>query len=65
VIRTRQGAIMFFLQEATPNTSAYMIAGYVIFLVVMVIYLASLFIRSRNLRQDLQVLEELEKDQNK
>ena len=56
---------MFFLQEATPNTSVYMIAGYVIFLVVMVIYLASLSIRSRNLRQDLQMLEEMEKDQNK
>jgi hypothetical protein len=54
---------MFFFQEATPNTSAYMIAGYAIFFAVMVIYLASLSIRWRNLNQDLRMLEEMEKEQ--
>ncbi|HEY5902846.1 MAG: hypothetical protein ACM3QS_02495 [Bacteroidota bacterium] len=56
---------MFFLQEPPPNTSGYMIAGYVIFFVVMAIYLASLFIRWRNLDQDLRMLEEMEKEQDR
>jgi hypothetical protein len=46
-----------FIQDTTPDTSAYMIAGYAIFFVLMLIYLASLFIRSRNLNADLTVLE--------
>ncbi|MGE5249573.1 MAG: hypothetical protein ACM3QS_05110 [Bacteroidota bacterium] len=54
---------MFFLQEPPPNTSAYMIAGYAIFFVVMIIYLASLVIRWRNLNQDLRMLEDMEKEQ--
>ena len=45
----------------TPDTTNYMILGYVVFSVVMAVYLASLFIRFRNLKQDLEVLEELEK----
>jgi hypothetical protein len=56
---------MYFLQEPPPNTSGYMIAGYVIFFVVMAVYLASLFIRWRNLNQDLRMLEELEKEQDR
>ena len=56
---------MFFLQEPPPDTTGYMIAGYVIFFVVMAIYLASLFIRWRNLNQDLRMLEELEKEQDR
>jgi hypothetical protein len=44
----------------TPETTDYMILGYVVFTVVMAIYLASLYIRFRNLKQDLEVLEELE-----
>lgn len=45
----------------TPDTTNYMILGYAVFSVVMAVYLASLFIRFRNLKQDLEVLEELEK----
>jgi type II secretory pathway component PulM len=37
-----------------------MIAGYVIFFVVALIYLASFFIRERNLRRDLETLKTLE-----
>jgi hypothetical protein len=48
-----------FLQDITPDTSAYMIAGYAIFFVLLIIYLASLYIRSRNLNQDLTVLESM------
>ena len=50
-----------FIQEATPNTSAYMIAGYVIAFLVMGLYAASIYLRSRNLRQDMSMLEEMEK----
>jgi hypothetical protein len=55
---------MFFFQDPTPDTSTYMIAGYAIFFVVTLIYLASLSIRWRNLRQDLETLRDLEKDQD-
>ncbi|MFZ5880600.1 MAG: hypothetical protein ACOY0R_14630 [Chloroflexota bacterium] len=49
---------MFF--DPIPDTSNYMIAGYVISFLVMGIYVASLYIRTRNLRQEEQILEELE-----
>jgi hypothetical protein len=52
---------MYFLQEITPNTSAYMIAGYVVIFGVILIYLTSLAIRRRNLKQDLEMLEELDR----
>ncbi len=48
-----------FIQDTTPDTSAYMIAGYSIFFVLMLIYLVSLFIRSRNLTEDLTILESM------
>jgi hypothetical protein len=47
-------------QEATPNTINYMILGYAVIFTVMAIYLVSLAIRQRNLRQDLDLLKELE-----
>lgn len=50
-----------FFQEATPDTSGYMIAGYVISFVVMGLYVASLYLRRRNLKQDMTILEEMEK----
>jgi hypothetical protein len=49
-----------FFQEATPDTSGYMIAGYVIAFVVMGLYVASLYLRSRNLKQDMSILEEMD-----
>jgi hypothetical protein len=53
---------MFFLQEAMPDTSGYMIAGYAVAFIVMGLYVFSLYLRHRNLQQDLKVLEEMEKD---
>ena len=50
-----------FFQEATPDTSGYMIAGYVIAFLVMALYVASIYLRSRNLKQDMTTLQELEK----
>ncbi len=41
-----------------PDTSAYMIGGYLLFFVVLGIYLLSLGLRWRNLQQELEILEE-------
>jgi len=49
-----------FFQDATPNTSGYMIAGYVIAFVVMGLYVLSLYLRSRSLKQDMSMLEEMD-----
>lgn len=51
-----------FFQDTPPDTSAYMIAGYTVFTVVVAIYLFSLFVRSRNLHRDLTTLESLEQE---
>jgi len=48
-----------FLQT-TPDTSGYMIAGYAVAFIVMALYIASMAMRSRNLNQDLSMLEEME-----
>ena len=52
-----------FFQEVPPDTSVYMIAGYGIFFAVTAIYVASLFIRTRNLFRDLETLKEAEDEQ--
>ena len=49
------------LQEATPNTSGFMIAGYAVAFIVMFLYVLSIYVRSRNLNQDLSLLEEMDK----
>ncbi len=49
-----------FLQDPTPDTSGYMIAGYAVFFIVSAIYLLSLTIRNRSLRRDLETLEQLD-----
>jgi hypothetical protein len=48
-------------QTTTPDTSGYMVLGYAVLFVVLTIYLISLVIRNRNLNQDADMLEELEK----
>jgi len=50
-----------FFQESTPDTSGYMIAGYAIAFIVMGLYVASLYLRKRNLDQDVTMLEEMDK----
>ena len=49
------------LQDVTPDTSGYLIAGYAVAFIVMGLYVLSLYLRNRNLNQDLTTLEELEK----
>jgi hypothetical protein len=63
---TGLGDIYRFLlqtQPATPDTSNYMVAGFVVIFGTIFIYLASLVIRWRNLQRDLEILTELEKSQ--
>jgi hypothetical protein len=50
-----------FLQTPTPDTSGYMIAGYAVAFIVMGLYVASMYVRSRNLIRDKETLEELDK----
>lgn len=49
-----------FFQEAPPDTSAYMIAGYAVFFIISAIYLLSLILRQRNLERDLETLDAIE-----
>lgn len=51
-----------FLLDAPPDTSSYMVAGYVVFFLVTAIYLLSFFLRSRNLKQDLDTLETMKEE---
>ena len=44
----------------TLETTNYMIAGYAVIFGVMLVYLVSLFVRWRNLKQDAALLQELE-----
>jgi len=50
-----------FFQDITPDTSGYMIAGYAVAFIVMGLYVASMYMRSRNLKQDMSTLEEMDK----
>ena len=52
-----------FLDELPPDTSIYAVAGYVIFFVIAAVYLVSLFLRARNLNQDLLTLNNLREEQ--
>ncbi len=47
-------------QEAIPDTSGYMIAGYAISFIVMGIYILSVYLRSKNLKRDAETLESLQ-----
>ncbi len=49
-----------FLQEITANTDGYMIAGYAVAFIVMALYVASIYLRARNLNRDLTLLEEMD-----
>jgi hypothetical protein len=42
------------------NTDSYMIAGFVVSFVTMGIYLLSMYVRSRNLKRDLETYEAME-----
>jgi hypothetical protein len=44
----------------TPDTSIYMIAGFVVSFVTMGVYVLSLYIRNLNLKRDVETLEALQ-----
>jgi hypothetical protein len=46
-----------------PDTSRFMQAGYAVAVIVMVLYVASLFLRERRLQRDLQDLQDLAEKQ--
>jgi hypothetical protein len=46
--------------ESIPDTSGYMIAGYIISFLTMGIYVLSMYIRNKNLQRDLEMLESLD-----
>ncbi len=48
------------LQQGPAQTTGYMIAGFGVIFGVMAIYLISLYVRSRNLEQDLEMLEQIQ-----
>jgi hypothetical protein len=49
--------------DATPDTINYMIGGYIVFAMVMLVYIVSLVSRWNNLNRELQTLNEIEKNQ--
>jgi len=53
------------LLDATPDTSGYMIAGYVFSFVVMGIYVFSMYLRNANLERDAETLESLQAEEAK
>ncbi len=46
--------------ETFPDTSNYMIAGFVISFLTMGLYVLSVYLRNKNLHRDLETLEELD-----
>lgn len=46
--------------EAYPDTSSYMVAGYIVSFLTMGIYVLSMYIRNRNLKRDLETLEDMD-----
>ena len=46
--------------ESFPDTSGYMIAGYLITFITMGLYVLSIYLRNKNLYRDLETLEELD-----
>ncbi|MGB9673099.1 MAG: hypothetical protein ACPL3P_03100 [Anaerolineales bacterium] len=55
--------LALFLQEGPAQTTDYMIAGYVVILGVMAVYMLSLWLRKRNLLRRWKMLSELRETQ--
>ena len=47
--------------DVVPETTNFLIAGYAVIFVGFILYLISLIVRFRNLHQDEQMLDDLEK----
>ena len=53
---------IFSILQAPADTNGYFIAGYLVFFGVMIIYLASLYFRNRNLQEEYKLLTENDSD---
>ena len=51
------------LLQAPAETTRYLVAGYTVIFGVMSLYIISLFVRTRNLKRQLEMLRELELEQ--
>lgn len=52
--------LISLLQTAPAETTKYMIAGYAVIFLVLGLYITSLVVRNRKLRQELDLLQEIE-----
>jgi hypothetical protein len=52
--------MLYIPHLAPPETTDYMIAGYIVIFSVMWIYIISLYLRRRKLEQDIKILEEMD-----
>ncbi len=52
--------MMLSILFAPPNTTKYMVAGYIVIFTIMAIYLASLALRFRSLHREIEALKDLE-----
>jgi len=52
--------LLTLLQQAPAETTRYMLAGYSVMIGVLLIYIVSLIVRTRDLNRDLKILNELE-----
>jgi hypothetical protein len=50
---------MYILQFAPAETTSYMIAGYSVIFGMLLGYIASLYLRTRNLKRDLETLKDV------
>jgi hypothetical protein len=55
--------ISILLQEGPAETTNYMILGYSVIFGVLAIYLVSLYLRQRNLKRDVELLQELDQQE--
>ncbi len=53
--------LLLSIQQAPAETTNYMLAGYAVIFSVMLIYVVSLALRQRNLKREMQTLQELER----
>jgi hypothetical protein len=51
--------------ETIPDTSGYMIAGYISSFLTLGIYVFSIYLRNKNLNRDLETLNSLEPEKTK
>lgn len=52
--------MLYLLQEGPAQTLNYMLMGYTVIFSVIGLYLVSLVVRQRNLKKELEMLQELE-----